>query len=107
LNALTVVAALGFGDIPPRAFIEAFNVIQPQGWIAFNIKETFLNYKDETGFSKAIRELIFSEYIDLYHLERYRHRLSIQGKPLFYFAVAGRKRSNVPEDFLESIGAVS
>ena len=103
LNALTVVAALGFDDIPPEAFIEGVNLIQSEGWVAFNIKETFLDYKDESGFSKAIRELIFSEYLDLYYLERYRHRLSIDGRPLFYFAVGGRKTADVPNNFLESI----
>jgi hypothetical protein len=31
LNCLTTVAALGFGDISPKAFVEAFNLIQPDG----------------------------------------------------------------------------
>lgn len=85
---MTTVAARGFGDIPPEAFIEAFNIIHSQGWIAFNIKETFLNNSDTSGFSRMMRELIFSEYLDLYHLEGYRQRLSIEGKPLYYFAIA-------------------
>ena len=51
-----------------------------------------------------IRELIFSEYLDVYHIERYRHRLSIDGKPLYYFAIAGRKVADVPDQFLESKG---
>lgn len=70
-NCLTTVAALGFGDIPTMAFIEAFNILQSKGWIAFNIKETFLDKSDETGFSITIRELILSEYLDVYYLERY------------------------------------
>ena len=49
-----------------------------------------------------IRELIFSEYLDIYHIERYRHRYSIEGEPLFYFAIAGRKNADVPNEFLES-----
>jgi SAM-dependent methyltransferase len=102
-NCLTTVAALGFGDIPAKAFTEAFNILQSEGWIAFNIKETFLDKSDLTGFSVAIRELIFSEYLDVYYLERYRHRLSMEGKPLYYFAIAGRKNSDIPKDFLESI----
>ena len=99
LNCLTTVAALGFGDIPAKAFIEAFNVIQSQGWIGFNIKETFLNKSDTSGFSRLIRNLIFSKYLDLYHLERYHHRLSIEGEPLSYFAIAGKKNADIPEDF--------
>lgn len=101
LNCLSTVAALGFGDIPPKAFLTALNIIQPEGWIAFNIKETFLDRSDDTGFSRMIRELIFSKYIDLYHLERYRHRLSIEGNPLYYFAVTAKKNADVPLDWLE------
>ncbi len=103
-DCLTAVAALGFGDIPAKAFIEAFNILQSEGWIAFNIKETFLDKNDTTGLSVAIRELIFSEYLDIYYLERYRHRLSMEGKPLYYFSLAGRKNADVPQDFLTSIG---
>ena len=101
LNCLTTVAALGFGDIPPKAFMVAFNIIQSEGWVAFNIKETFLDNTDTSGFSRMIRDLIFSKYMDLYHLERYRHRVSIEGEPLYYFAVAGKKNYDVPRDFYD------
>ena len=62
---------------------------------------------DESGFSKMIRELIFSKYLDVYHIERYRHRLSIDGEPLYYFAIAGRKKADVPDDFLDSKGILA
>ncbi len=100
LNCLTVVAALGFGDIPTKAFIEAFNMIQSPGWVGFNIKETFLNETDDAGFSRMIRELIFSNYMDIYHLERYRHRLSIEGEPLYYYAIGARKKADIPESIM-------
>ncbi|MDT8383131.1 MAG: methyltransferase domain-containing protein [Gammaproteobacteria bacterium] len=103
-DCLVTVAALGFGDIPTRAFIEAFNIIKPKGWVAFNIKESFFDTRDSTGFSTMIRELIFSEYLDVYHIERYRHRLSIEGEPLYYFAIACRKNADVPLEFLASKG---
>ncbi len=101
LNCLTVVGALGFGDIPPQAFMEAFNIIQSEGWVAFNIKETFLNECDDSGFSRLIRELIFSKYLDLYNLERYQHRLSMEGEPLYYFAIAARKNADIPIEFFD------
>lgn len=101
-DCMVTVAALGFGDIPTKAFIEAFNVIKAEGWVAFNIKESFFDQTDDSGFSKMIRELIFSKYLDVYHIERYRHRLSIEGEPLYYFAIAGRKNGDVPEEFLAS-----
>jgi len=53
-----------------------------------------------------IRELIFSEFINIYHIERYRHRLSIEGEPLYYYAIAGRKNADVSQEFLESSGII-
>jgi SAM-dependent methyltransferase len=102
-DCLISVAALGFGDVPPRAFLEAFNTITRQGWVAFNVKETFLDRKDTSGFCQLIRELIFSKYFNLYHLQRYRHRFSIEGEPLYYFAVGGRKNADVPGPVIESL----
>lgn len=103
-DCMVTVAALGFGDIPTKAFIEAFNIIKSEAWVAFNIKETFFDVSDTSGFSKMIRELAFSEYLDVYYIERYRHRLSIEGEPLYYFAIVGRKKADVPEEFLASKG---
>ena len=104
LDCLICVAALGFGDVPPAAFVEAFNSIAEDGWVAFNIKETFLDRRDRSGFSQLIRELIFSEYLDLYHLRRYRHRFSIEGRPLFYYALGAHKSAQVPVGLVESLG---
>lgn len=101
IDCLTSVAALGFGDIPPKAFFRALQFVQAGGWVAFNIKETFLDRSDTSGFSRFIRELIFSEYLDLHHLQKYRHRFSMEGTPLFYFALVARKTAVIPEDFLE------
>lgn len=102
-DCLISVAALGFGDIPPKAFLEAFNLVAKEGWIAFNVKETFFDRSDESGFSQLIRELIFSEYLDLFHLRRYRHRFSIEGQALYYFALGGRKNGDVPPTFIDSL----
>lgn len=101
IDCLTSVAALGFGDIPPQAFFQALQFVAEGGWAAFNIKETFLDKSDTSGFSRLIRELIFSEYLDIHHLERYRHRLSMEGTPLYYFALVGQKTASIPLDFLE------
>ncbi len=103
-DCLTSVAALGFGDIPPEAFFSALQFIREDGWVAFNIKETFLDNSDQSGFSRVVRELIFSKYLDVYQLERYTHRLSMEGKPLKYFALVGRLTAAVPKDFLSSLG---
>lgn len=102
-DCLTSVAALGFGDIPPDAFFQALRRIAVDGWVAFNIKESFLDHTDQTGFSKFVRELIFSEYFDVYQLERYTHRHSMEGARLKYYAMVGRIVKPIPEGFLESL----
>lgn len=103
LDCLISVAALGFGDIPAQAFLQAFNMLSKEGWVAFNVKETFLDRSDDSGFSQLIRELIFSEYLDVYQLQRYRHRYSIEGEPLYYFALGGKKLGDVPDSLVESL----
>jgi predicted TPR repeat methyltransferase len=102
-NCMVSVAALGFGDIPVRVFGEAFNLVDDGGWVAFNIKETFLDDRDTSGFSVFVKTLILSEYLDIYHMERYRHRLSIDGQPLYYFGVACRKTGAIPDEMLNAM----
>jgi SAM-dependent methyltransferase len=103
LDCLSCVAALGFGDIPASAFANAFNVIAPQGWVAFNIKETFLLESDTSGFSRLIKSLMTSDALEVHHLERYRHRISIDGRPLYYYALVGKKEADIPDRVLADI----
>jgi predicted TPR repeat methyltransferase len=90
-SCLTTVAALGFNDIPEEAFRRAFNLVVDGGWIVFNIKETFLGASDSGAFSSLIKRLLAGESLHLHHLERYRHRISVEGNPLYYYAAIGRK----------------
>lgn len=102
-NCLTSVAALGFGDIPPRAFAEAWNLVSDGGWAAFTIKEDFLGGDDDTGFSQLIRMMLDQGTLDLCGQRRYRHRLSMAGEPLHYVAMVARKRDDVPLDWTEGL----
>jgi SAM-dependent methyltransferase len=100
IDCLSCVAALGFGDIPAAAFGHAFNLVAPSGWVAFNIKETFLHESETLGLSGLIRALLLSDVLEVHHLERYRHRISTDGRPLFYYALVGRKRSDIPANIM-------
>ncbi|MGH8146511.1 MAG: class I SAM-dependent DNA methyltransferase [Rhodanobacteraceae bacterium] len=102
-DAMTTVAALGFGDIPVPAFATAYNLVANDGWVAFNIKETFLDTADTSGFSLLVKRLLQGDYLKLHHLERYRHRLSIEGHMLYYYAVVGRKRRDIDDACLAQI----
>jgi predicted TPR repeat methyltransferase len=104
VDCLSCVAALGFGDIPAMAFANAFNLVAPEGWVAFNIKESFLLESDNSGFSRLIKALLLNDALEVHHLERYRHRISIDGRPLFYYALVGKKKFDIPERIMQSLG---
>ena len=100
LNCLVTVGALGFGDIPTCAFVEAFNLIKNRGWIAFNIKNRFLDGGDDTGYAKLLRGMLSNDILYLCSKQRYPHRLSISGEELHYIAVVGRKKRDIRPDDL-------
>ena len=93
LTALTCVAALGFGDIPPVAFATAYDVLAPGAWLAFSIKEDFLEERSGGGFARLVRELVDSGMVEIREQRRYRHRLSARGEPVHYIALVAVKQS--------------
>jgi SAM-dependent methyltransferase len=96
---LTCVAALGFGDIPPAAFAEAFNLVSAPGWIAFNLRERFLQDSDPAGFGAFIGRMLDEGVLEERARMSYTHRLSCAGEPLTYLALVARKRRDVPLDW--------
>lgn len=93
-KAMTSVAALGFGDIPPEVFTAAYDLVEDGGWIAFNIKQDFLGDGDESGFEELIGGMLTgSGGIEQRGRRRYRHRLDVAGEPLYYEALVGIKRA--------------
>jgi SAM-dependent methyltransferase len=94
-NCLTCVAALGFGDVPPEAFKAAYDVISAPGWIAFNIRDQFVDDDDVSGFSQALDGLFAEGALVERARVTYPHRLSARGEPLNYVAIVAQKQ--VPE----------
>ncbi|MDQ3678110.1 MAG: class I SAM-dependent methyltransferase [Actinomycetota bacterium] len=95
-NALTCVAALGFGDVPPVAFAEAFNFVASPGWIAFNLRDRFFEERDPSGFGGFMKRMFDEGVVEERARVRYRHRVSVEGEPLHYLAVIAEKRDDVP-----------
>lgn len=94
-NCLTCVAALGFGDIPTEVFAAAFNRIVDGGWIAFTIKNDFLDVADDSGFAELIRDMQTKGTLEEVEREAYVHRITTDGEELIYDAFVGRKRGNI------------
>ena len=99
-NCLTCVAALGFGDIPTEAFANAFNLIKPGGWIAFNIKSSFLDQDDTSEFAKLIQSVMADKTLDVRKTQRYQHRVGTNRQPIQYTAIVGNKRRDIREETL-------
>jgi predicted TPR repeat methyltransferase len=93
-SCLVSVAALGFDDIPPLALATAYDEVRAGGWIALTIKEDFLTTQDPTGFQKLIRAMLDEGLLELRTHERYRHRLSSTGQPLYYVALIAVKQDD-------------
>jgi len=99
-NALTCVAALGFGDIPPRAYYNAASYVSIGGLLAFNIKEEFLDARYTYGFAEMMRQMLNGGVVRLEATRRYRHRNSAAGEPIFYTAMVATKLKEIPESML-------
>src|SRR5215204_510667 len=98
---MTTAAALGFGDIPPLAFAVALNLLADDAWVAFTIKDRFLE-EEESGFSTLVNRLCDTGRLEVLAQRKYRHRLAVDGRELHYVAVVARRRQLAP---LEWAGA--
>jgi hypothetical protein len=103
-DLMTCVAALGFGDIPPLAFVEAFNLVGAPGWIAFNLRDRFLE-EASTGFGGLIARMLREGILEERSRARYTHRLSVSGDALEYVAIVARKHADVPLEWIRDGGA--
>ncbi len=96
-TCMTTAAALGFGDIPPLAFGIALNLLADDAWVAFTIKDRFLDPDDEeSGFSTFVNRLCAEGRLEVLAKRRYRHRLACDGRELHYVAVIARRRQEAP-----------
>ena len=102
-NCLVTVAALGFGDMPPTAFAEAYNSLETPSWVAFNIKEDFLEGDHRGDFSGLIARMLEKGALEERARRRYRHRLSAAGEPLHYLAMVAVKRADIPLESIERL----
>jgi hypothetical protein len=94
-NVMSCVAALGFGDVPPATFAEAFNLISDGGWLAFNIRDRFVEDTDPGGFGTFIARMLHEGVVEERARVRYTHRVSVAGEPLRYLAIVANKRRDV------------
>lgn len=59
------MAAIGYGDIPPKTLANAINYTDEQGWVALCVKEDFLKEDDSYGVCELYEELIQQDVMDI------------------------------------------
>jgi len=101
-NCLMCCSALTC-HLPIQAFLEAFNLIQNDGWIAFNISQSKLTPEvgQDDEFYNTFQSMIEGGAFHITCTHQYQHRRSMNGKPIHYCAVVGRKKHPFPEGLLE------
>jgi len=100
-DALVCVAALGFGDIPPDVFAAAYDRLEPNAWVAFTIKQDFLESSDRSGFAKLTRAIVDRGILGLQTRHAFTHRVALNGEELRYTALIGRKKASIPREMLD------
>lgn len=87
-----------------EAFVTAYNLVADGGWIAFNVKEDFLDAGDSTGYGRLVERMQADELLETHAQRRYRHRLSVTGEELHYVGLVASKRGDVTEAWLDDVG---
>ena len=90
-NALITVEALSSEEPPPNAFTEAFNLLAPDGWVAFHLHVAAAEGARESRFARLVHRMVDGGALALHTQQRYRHRFTTAGEPLFHMGIVGRK----------------
>jgi predicted TPR repeat methyltransferase len=90
-NCLVCVDALAADEPAPNAFTEAFNLLAPDGWVAFHLNAETAEGGRDSRFARTVHRMIQSGSMNVATQQRYRHRFTTYGAPLFHVAVVARK----------------
>ena len=107
LNCLVCCSSLSC-HFPLQGFINSFNLIEPDGWFAFNVNTYILEdlentesfeYKKAAEFGQLYQKMVKEGILEVTQKHYYLHRFLTNGKPLDYVAVIARKRGDIPENW--------
>ena len=88
---LVSVDPLGADEPAPNAFTEAFNLLAPGGWVALHLSEESAAGEVDSRFARVVLHMIAGGAFEVETRERYRHRLTTGGEPIYHHALIGRK----------------
>lgn len=94
-NCMVCASALSSNHIPPLALATAFNLIAPNGSIAFNVQKEGWEEKGEASFVARNPWVAETDIFEIAQKHDYQHRFHMDGRPLYYKATIGTKRANI------------
>ena len=90
-NALACVGAIGLDHVPPAALPAALDLLADDSLLAYTIAADTVA-TDAEEISTRLREVADRWLIEELARERYRHRLTVTGRPICWEAVVVRAR---------------
>jgi hypothetical protein len=90
-TALACVGAIGLDHVPPAALPAALELLADDSLLAYTVSETN-RAVDGAEISARLSEIGSRWRIEELARERYRHRLSVTGQPIWWEAVVARAR---------------
>jgi hypothetical protein len=89
-TCLVCVDALAADEPASNAFTEAFNLLAPDGWVAFHLNAETAEGGRDSRFARVVHRMIQSGAMNVATQQRYRHRFSPR-PPIFHVGVVARK----------------
>ncbi len=90
-NCLACVEPLSSHEPSPNAFVEAFNLLAPSGWVAYHVHERALEASSPSRFVRMATRMERCGAIEILAAERFRQRFTTNGQPAFHTAFVARK----------------
>lgn len=90
-NCMVCVDALAADEPAPNAFTEGFNLLAPDGWVAFHLNAETAEGGRDSRFARIVHRMIQSGAMNVATQQRYRHRFTSHGTPVFHIGVVARK----------------
>ena len=83
-DGLISAGAFGGTHAPPAALVSALSVLPAGAPVAVTIDERWMDRSDPDGFGAAVELLVGRGVLVLSERERFQHRVTTTGEPIFY-----------------------
>lgn len=91
-SLITCAGALGGGHMSALALARTFDALVDPAIVVLTVAEARLEEADEDGFGALLSDGLADGSLRELHRERFRHRFSMAGDPVHYFALTLRAR---------------